>query len=306
MYPTREEFSELIYYISELKHQYSSKIDEQTIKLNDQSSVIEELLWQIRELSDKLRKVNDKVADLEKTVEKISSSDDKACVCRYENHVPRNRSIFSRQTSMISRRGTQRTAKRGEISLAALSSSYRIPLFSVDKTIDDEGNDVYETIDFSDSSSHLYTEPVGTQARRNYGVLRKVSVKTSPKQQQHRKKPPSGIKKSSGSRNLQKYAALEDVSKTSDEENDPGVELRPKSPSKLTTNINSLNTVGSNLGTSARTSNSKSSFQDCDTASTHITNSEPSTQARDVSGILINFECLNSRLRSDFDKRDSY
>lgn len=252
MYPTREEFSELIYYISELKHQYSSKIDEQTIKLNDQSCVIEELLWQIRELSDKLRKVNDKVADLEKTVERISSSDDKACVCRYENHVPRNRSIFSRQTSMISRRGTQRVAKRGENLQAALSTSYRIPLLSVDKTIDDEGNDVYETIDFSDSSSHLYTEPVGTQARRNYGVLRKVSVKTSPKPQpQQRKKASTGIKKSLGSRNLQKYAALDDVSKTSDEENEPRVELRPKSPNKLAPNINSLNTVGSNLETTS-------------------------------------------------------
>lgn len=256
MYPTREEFSELIYYISELKHQYSSKIDEQTIKLNDQSCVIEELLWQIRELSDKLRQVNEKVADLEKNVEKISKSDDKACVCRYENHVPRNRSIFSRQTSsvLISRRGTQRVAKRGENHLRAPSyqTSYRLPLVSVDKTIDDDGNDVYETIDFSDSSSHLYTEPVGTQARRNYGVLRKVSVKTAaPKQQQHRKKTSTGLKKSSGSRNLQKFAALEDVSKTSDDENDPRVELRPKSPSTPSQQKSPPTTVGSSSRSTA-------------------------------------------------------
>lgn len=124
MFPTREEFSELIYYISELKHQYSSKIDEQTIKLNDQSCVIEELLWQIRELSDKLRQVNEKVADLEKNVKEIKENEEKSCVCRYENHVPRNRSIFSRQTSsvLISRRGTPRVAKRGEnLKNAALS-----------------------------------------------------------------------------------------------------------------------------------------------------------------------------------------
>lgn len=251
MYPTREEFSELIYYISELKHQYSSKIDEQTIKLNDQSCVIEELLWQIRELSDKLRQVNEKVTDLEKTVKEIGSNDDKACVCRYENHIPKNRSIFSRRTSsaQISRRGTQRIAKRGEHHLQSLSyqTSYRPLLVSVDKTIDDDGNDIYETVEnFSDSSSHLYTEPVGTQVRRNYGVLRKVSVKTAaPKQQQPRKKTSSGLKKSSGSRNLHKFGALEDISKTSDEENDPRVELRPKSPSTPSQQKSTINTVGS-------------------------------------------------------------
>lgn len=115
MYPSREEFTELIYYISELKHQYSSKIDEQTIKINDQSNVIEELLWQVRELSDKLRQMNQKVVDVEKLLhENRRKSEEKFCVCRYENHIPTNRSIFSRQTSMISRRNTAKIAKSGE------------------------------------------------------------------------------------------------------------------------------------------------------------------------------------------------
>lgn len=115
MYPSREEFTELIYYISELKHQYSSKIDEQTIKINDQSGVIEELLWQVRELSDKLRQMNQKVVDMEKLLhENRRKSEEKSCVCRYENHIPVNRSIFSRQTSMISRRNTARIAKSGK------------------------------------------------------------------------------------------------------------------------------------------------------------------------------------------------
>ena len=115
MYPSREEFTELIYYISELKHSYSSKIDEQTIKINDQSGVIEELLWQVRELSDKLRQMNQKVVDIEKLfLENRRKSEDKFCVCRYENHIPLNRSIFSRQTSMISRRNTARIAKIGK------------------------------------------------------------------------------------------------------------------------------------------------------------------------------------------------
>lgn len=115
MHPSREEFSELIYYISELKHQYSNKIDEQTIKINDQSGVIEELLWQVRELSDKLRQMNQKVVEMERIFhESRRRSEDKFCVCRYENHIPVNRSIFSRQTSMISRRNTARIAKIGK------------------------------------------------------------------------------------------------------------------------------------------------------------------------------------------------
>lgn len=113
MYPSREEFTELIYYISELKHQYSDKIDEQTIKINDQSGVIEELLWQIRELSDKMRQMSSKMIEMETTV-KILKNEDKSCICRYENHIPTNRSIFSRQTSMSSRRNTTRGAKVGK------------------------------------------------------------------------------------------------------------------------------------------------------------------------------------------------
>lgn len=118
MHPSREEFTELIYYISELKHQYSNKIDEQTIKINDQSSVMEELLFQIRELSDKLRQMNQKVIDMEKALDDSRRrSEEKSCVCRYENHipgyVPKNRSIFSRQTSMLSNRNTARVAKNG-------------------------------------------------------------------------------------------------------------------------------------------------------------------------------------------------
>lgn len=115
MYPTRDEFTELIYYISELKHQYSSKIDEQTIKINEQSGVVEELLWQIRELSDKLRQMNQKMVDMEEQLNASrQKSEEKFCVCRYENHIPTNRSIFSRQTSMLSRRNTARIVKNGE------------------------------------------------------------------------------------------------------------------------------------------------------------------------------------------------
>lgn len=91
-----------------------------------------------------------------------------------------------------------------------------------DKTIDDDGdNDVYETIEFSDSSSHVYTEPI-----RDYGVLRKVNIKTSPRQQQAGKKATSGLKKSAGSRNLQKFKAMQDVSEVTNE-NEP-IQLRVK------------------------------------------------------------------------------
>lgn len=124
MGPSREEFTELIYYISELKHQYSSKIDEQTIKINDQSGVIEELLWQIRELSDKLRQMNQKVLDVESALaEARRKIDEKSkpastCVCRYENVVPSlrtNHSIFSRQSTSLlsSRKNCTRVAKSG-------------------------------------------------------------------------------------------------------------------------------------------------------------------------------------------------
>jgi len=100
MYPSREEFSELIYYISELKHQYTSKIDEQSTKINEQSMIIEELLWQVRELSDKIRQLNQWKNEVDKV---ISDSRQKfnevtrSCICRYENHIPKNRIINSRQ-----------------------------------------------------------------------------------------------------------------------------------------------------------------------------------------------------------------
>lgn len=86
---SREEFCELISYISELKHQYNRKIDEQTTKINDQSVVMEELLWQLRELSDKVRKLNDKVRSMECGAEKFRIPN--SCICRYENHIPKNR-----------------------------------------------------------------------------------------------------------------------------------------------------------------------------------------------------------------------
>lgn len=84
---SREEVNELIYYISQLKHQYNQKIDEQSEKINDQNTVIEELLWQLRELSDKVRRLNENVQILETKLEENSrNSSDRMCVCRYENH----------------------------------------------------------------------------------------------------------------------------------------------------------------------------------------------------------------------------
>lgn len=108
--------------------------------------------------------------------------------------------------------------------------------------VDDDDNDVYETIEFSDSSSHVYTEPI-----RDYGVLRKVTIKTSPKQHHGHRKPSMGLKKSVGSRNLQNFTAMENVAEAADDENEnePNVELRMKphkhNSDKLT---NSLISVG--------------------------------------------------------------
>lgn len=99
---SREEFSELIYYISELKHQYNRKIDEQTTKINDQNVVMEELLWQLRELSDKVRKLNDKVRSMEHGGEK--SRKPNSCICRYENHIPKNR-ILNEITKTVGKVG---------------------------------------------------------------------------------------------------------------------------------------------------------------------------------------------------------
>lgn len=114
MHPTGEEFSELVCYISELKHQLAGKVDEQTVKINDHSEIVEELLWQIRELSDKLPKMSTIVDDLERKVsEAQKAAKESSCICHYQNHlIPAryrpNRSIFSRQTSMISRKSSTR------------------------------------------------------------------------------------------------------------------------------------------------------------------------------------------------------
>lgn len=125
-------------------------------------------------------------------------------------------------------------------SVKAVSSIYRVFSYRnstefstclVDKTIegdDSDSNDVYETIEFSDSSSNVYTEPV-----RDYGVLRKVNIKTSPakppRQISVNKKPPSGLKKTSATRNLQKFKAMENVSEVANDENETNdVELRVK------------------------------------------------------------------------------
>lgn len=59
-------------------------------------------------------------------------------------------------------------------------------------------------------------------------MLRKINIKTSPKQRQAIKKPPSGLKKSSGSKNLQKFTAMQDVSRVAEEDGEPTVELRVK------------------------------------------------------------------------------
>lgn len=119
MHPSREEFTELLCYISELKHQFSHKIDQQSMKINDHSEIVEELLWQVRELSDKLRKMSNKVEDLEKNLaETQKKAQENSCICHYQNHlIPAryrpNRSIFSRQTSMISRKSSTRAPTTG-------------------------------------------------------------------------------------------------------------------------------------------------------------------------------------------------
>ena len=151
-----------------------------------------------------------------------------------------------------------------------------MPNFVVDKmkesnSANKNDDDVYETIDFSDSSHHIYTEPFKTES--NYGALRKVTVKTNNSKQNtlstsYKKSVNSAssskkvIKKSTRVRNLQKYPALQDVSKApnfeDDSENDEidgtKVQLRVKStsPSNMTSNsrqiaskqINALVSVG--------------------------------------------------------------
>jgi hypothetical protein len=91
-------------------------------------------------------------------------------------------------------------------------------------------DDVYETIEFSDSS-HIYTEPV----KSDYGVLRKIETKASSAKQQSKRSSvrtnsSAKMKKSARARDLLKYPAMEDVSKVNtDDEEEEKVELRPKS-----------------------------------------------------------------------------
>lgn len=116
MYPSREEFTELIYYISELKHQFSHKIDEQSIKINEQSMIIEELLWQIRELSDKIRQLNQWKCETDTVISDSRRQFDelaKACICRYENHIPKNRIIYNRRSRNSSTPIAQSLKKNG-------------------------------------------------------------------------------------------------------------------------------------------------------------------------------------------------
>lgn len=112
----------------------------------------------------------------------------------------------------------------------------------------DMSDDVYETIEFSDSS-HIYTEPVKIEIEQQneYGALRKINVKTTPttttatvrQTSMLNRKPTSsskGNKKSMKTRNLQKFPAMQDVSKavSSSDSNEEAcaeekVELRVKS-----------------------------------------------------------------------------
>lgn len=107
-------------------------------------------------------------------------------------------------------------------------------------------DDVYETIEFSDSS-HIYTEPIRNE--HDYGALRKINVKTvatttrsstainqtSLGSKKSNSSSKVGIKKSIRVRNLEKFPAMQDVSKAvstdSNEEvgeEEENVELRPK------------------------------------------------------------------------------
>lgn len=101
----------------------------------------------------------------------------------------------------------------------------------------DMSDDVYETIEFSDSS-HIYTEPLKIE-QNEYGALRKINVKTTVKQTSMLNRKPTSSKKTRQARNLQKFPAMQDVSKvasTSDsteevvgEGEEEKVELRVKS-----------------------------------------------------------------------------
>ncbi|XP_070507096.1 uncharacterized protein DDB_G0280579-like isoform X2 [Chironomus tepperi] len=297
MYPSREEFSELIYYISELKHQYTNKIDEQSTKINEQSMIIEELLWQVRELSDKIRQINQWKVEVDKV---ISDSREKfnevtrSCICRYENHIPKNRIINSRQ--------------------GLIDNHHLNDITKESNNANKNDDDVYETIDFSDSSHHIYTEPFKTES--NYGALRKVTVKTNNSKQTtlstNKKSVNSvssskkGIKKSTRVRNLQKFPASQDVSKAQHSEDDSEkdevdgtkVQLRVKStsPSNMTSNSRQI---------ASKQINALVSDIEVGFIRSNRENLASFIPQRDASGILINFDYSKLRQQSETHERGS-
>lgn len=119
-------------------------------------------------------------------------------------------------------------------------------------------DDVYETIEFSDSSHHIYTEPFKIDS--NYGALRKISIKTvasnskqttssnmiNNKRSVNSSSSKKGIKKSTRVRNLQRFPVPQDVSTVvisdneseNDEVDGTKVQLRVKSTAsrEMTTN----------------------------------------------------------------------
>lgn len=101
---------------------------------------------------------------------------------------------------------------------------------SIDKTDDD----IYETIEYSDSSSVLYTEPI----KADYGALRRVNGRAASTGKQMGTKT-MGMKKTVGMRNLKKFGGLQDISRSSDDEQtDPNVELRVKPFKTIPSNEN--------------------------------------------------------------------
>lgn len=68
----------------------------------------------------------------------------------------------------------------------------------------DNDDDIYETIEFSDSSN-IYTEPI----KSDYGALRKINIKTTPTPRIRMNKDignkETNMKKSRATMNLEKY-----------------------------------------------------------------------------------------------------
>lgn len=64
----------------------------------------------------------------------------------------------------------------------------------------DNDDDIYETIEFSDSSN-IYTEPI----KSDYGALRKINIKTTPTPRIRMNKEITNMKKSRATMNLEKY-----------------------------------------------------------------------------------------------------